>query len=330
MGTWGTGIYSDDTAEEVRDACKDIFAVYDVNEGCKILFQSFKELLEQDFIDNDCASFWYALSDWLWKHGMLTEFVKEKAVELLNEYAGVKDWEESGNEKDVAKHKKVLDSLKKQLLAPQPPLKKPKICLKKPKHKVGDIIIFKATDYHDEWDSAWKIQNIRPPFMFKSSIISKSKYKEINGYDAHGKHMAILCIGSEKMPHSKYIPDAFDEYSVYVWYNYLSESEPSVEQLNSCGFLPMVKWTMKDYNRSITDSITWVYQFSLMEESFRSDSYIEFESKSRGNIEEVNRFHQLFSKKNYLEDCYDELFLIWMFYTVFEEVSRAEMLHLNI
>ena len=32
MGTWGTGIYSNDIAEDVRDACKDIFALYDVAE----------------------------------------------------------------------------------------------------------------------------------------------------------------------------------------------------------------------------------------------------------------------------------------------------------
>ena len=33
MGAWGTGIYSNDTAGDVRDACKDIFGYYDVEEG---------------------------------------------------------------------------------------------------------------------------------------------------------------------------------------------------------------------------------------------------------------------------------------------------------
>lgn len=32
MGAWGTGIYSNDTAEDLRDTCKDIFAFYDVED----------------------------------------------------------------------------------------------------------------------------------------------------------------------------------------------------------------------------------------------------------------------------------------------------------
>lgn len=330
MGTWGTGIYSNDTAGDVRDACKDIFAFYDVEEGNQKLFDFFKEVLQQEYIDNDYASFWYALSDWQWKHGMLTEYVKNKTVELLSGYAGIKEWEESGNVKDVIKRKKVLDSLKTQLEKPQPPVKKPKLSLVKPKHKPGDIIIFKATEYVDEWDSSWHIENFRPPFMFASKLISNSKSENINGYDAHGKYMAILCIDSQKESHSEYITGAFDEYSVYVWYNYLSEVKPSVEQLSFCGFLPMVDWILKDFNRGITDSISWIYQFTLMAESFKANSYIEFENKKCRNKNEVNRFHQLFANKKYSKDYFGGFDLCGMFNTAFEEKNRMDLLNLKI
>ena len=33
MGAWGTALYSCDIAEDVRDACKDIFAFYDIKQG---------------------------------------------------------------------------------------------------------------------------------------------------------------------------------------------------------------------------------------------------------------------------------------------------------
>lgn len=46
MGTWGTAIYSNDTAEDVREACKDIFAVYGVEEGNQLLFEKFKDTVE--------------------------------------------------------------------------------------------------------------------------------------------------------------------------------------------------------------------------------------------------------------------------------------------
>ena len=36
MGTWGTGIYSNDTAEDVRDICQEIFPFVSVEEGIRI------------------------------------------------------------------------------------------------------------------------------------------------------------------------------------------------------------------------------------------------------------------------------------------------------
>lgn len=115
MGAWGTGIYSNDVAEDVRDVCRDIFAYFDVNEGNKVFFESFHEVLNQEIIDNECASFWYALADWQWKHGILNESVKAKALSLLKNYAGIKEWEEIGNKSDVRKRKAVLDRLAEQL-----------------------------------------------------------------------------------------------------------------------------------------------------------------------------------------------------------------------
>ena len=242
MGVWGTGIYSNDTAEDVRAACQDIFAIYDIEKGNQKLFHYFKEMLDNDCIDDDYASFWYALADWQWKHGMLTKHVKDKAMSLLDSYIGLEQWLETGNKADEIKRVKVLDKLKKQLQTEPRAFKKPKLSLASPKHKPGDVIIFQATDFVDEYDSKWHITDIRPAFIFASDNISKSKYENIDGYDAHGKYMAILCIGSIKAAHSEYVPEMFDEYSLYAWYNYLSESMPSINQLTTCGFLPFVKW----------------------------------------------------------------------------------------
>lgn len=332
MGAWGTGIYSNDTAADLRDTCKDIFAFYDVEDGNRRIFEIFAELIAQKQIDNDYASFWYALADWQWKHGMLTENIKEKAVTLLSDYAGIEEWEESGNKRDVAKRKRTLDLLRTQLQSPQPPMKKPKIHLCKPKHKTGDIIIFKATDYIDEWDSSWNNRFIRPPIIFRSAELSKSQYEDIDGYEAHGKYMAILCVGSEKELYSEYIPDLFDENSVYVWYNYLSAVCPSVEQLNTCGFLPMIVWKMKEFSNTVTESVSWVYRLTLTAESFKSDPYTVICSKLSHNENEVERFYRLLSQKPYSQDYYNEAAgtLTSVFDTAFEEASRAKVTGMKI
>ena len=322
MGAWGTGIYSNDTAGDVRDACKDIFGYYDVEEGNQKLFQQFEIETEPELIDDDYASFWYALSDWQWKHGMLNEYVKEKALSLLEVYAGIDDWIESGDKRDVLKRRQVLDKLKNQLQTQQPPLKKPKLTLAKPRHKIGDIIVFRAKCSGETY---WKKTAFTVPYFFKSPKISNSKYEDICGYDARGKYMAILCVGETQEVHSAYLPNLYDNYSVYVWYDYLSYDEPSVSDLEHCGFLPMVTFVKDGLNRSIIIKAEWGYKLMLYCEKFRKDKNIS-EFKKYTALTEVERFNFLFSQKNYSDHIFSDFDLAHMFSTAFEEKNRMELL----
>ena len=85
MGTWGTGIYGNDTAEDVREFCNEIFPLVSVEEGNRIVFREFKDILEDDLIDDDYASFWYSLADWQWKHGILCEDIRMKTIQLAGQ-----------------------------------------------------------------------------------------------------------------------------------------------------------------------------------------------------------------------------------------------------
>ncbi len=326
MGTWGTAIYSNDTAEDVRDACKDIFAFYDVEEGNKVLFEEFKEIINQGWVDNDYASFWYALADWQWKHGMLTPTVQNKALELLESYAGIDEWIEAGEKGNVEKRRKVLEKLKEQLLMPQNPLKKPRLSIAKPKHKPGDIIVFQAAESEKLY---WKKKAFSVPLVFRSKKISGSKYEDINGYDGRGKYMAILCIGKAEWRHSRYIPDIYDEYSMYAWYDYMSEKEPTVEELGQSGFLPMVNKQWKDFNRRITDYVEWTYSFTIELEKFKESDDISKIVKLY-SLSEVERFKRLFSQKNYSSYALGYFDLPHTFSAAFTEKNRMELLGENI
>lgn len=171
MGTWGPGIYSNDTVMDLRCDCNEIFAFYGVEEGNKVLFREYKEIVERNYVDDDTASFWYALADWQWKHGMLTEQVKKKALELLKEYAGLDEWIEAGNEKNTKKRKANLDALKEQLQKEQMPYKRPRVTLARPKHNPGDIVVFQYTDIREKW---WGRPDFYAPFYFASPVIAKS------------------------------------------------------------------------------------------------------------------------------------------------------------
>lgn len=327
MGTWGTALYSCDIADDVRDTCKEIFSFYDIEEGNKKIFSIYTEVIEQDYIDNEYASFWYALADWQWKHGMLTEFIKNKTLELLNIYAGLEEWIDTGNPKDIYKRKSVLNTLKAQLLSPQPPYKKPKMNIVHPKHKPGDIIIFQAPCYKELKNSSiWRIESFTVPLMFESPKFSESNFKDIKGYDAQGKYMAILCVGSVKERHSQYVDNIFDERSVYVWYDYLSVEKPTQDMLRSCGFLPLINWQLKDFNKNITKSLSWTYTFTLTCESFRVNREISEIFKLK-DTNEVERYRTLFSQKKYSLDYCGGFCLFSMFSSAFKEKNRAELIN---
>lgn len=320
MGAWGTAINSCDIAEDVRDACKEIYSFYDVEEGTKRIISAFQGISDQDFVDNEYASFWYALAHWLWKHGMLNQEVKEKALQLLDNYAGLDEWEGS----DVPNRKKVLDKLKQQLLQPQPDMKKPRLKVLKKKHAPGDVIIFKGGRLQF---NEWKFDTIYPSCCFESPKLQYSAFnlKDIERYSGNGKWMAVLCVGSIKEKHSEYIDDIFDEFGLYVWYDYLSYERPSLNDLKKCGFLPHVYEKMKDFNKRITEFAAWTYEFVLdpLYEKFKKSEEID-EILTLKGTDEAERYKLLLSYKDYPYYYYPySSSLVSDFSVIFQEKYRA-------
>ena len=308
MGTWGTGIYSNDIAEDIRDMCKDIFSFVDVKEGNSIILREYKEIIESDIVDDEYASFWYALADWQWKHGILNDEIRAKTMELLENYAGISDWEESASKADVKKRIAVMDKLKIQLTSPMPPVKLTKGKLLKPKHRVGDVLIFQTClsdeiKFGYDW---WEIKEVYKRYIFKKNMGSDNIDVLHPSFDAYNQYMAILCVGTEKKQHSPYLPNLYDEYSVYAYYDYISKDKPSLIDLQKCGFLPQIRMDMKDFNRHITEDIGWTYRFYLSLESFQllKDSGIKYLEKIHTE-EEIERFYSLINKKGYSSEIQD-------------------------
>ena len=331
MGTWGVGIYSNDTAEEVRDICNEIYPFVSVEEGNKIIFKEFEELLKTNLIDNDYASFWYALSDWQWKHGILSEDIRAKTMELLEINAGIEEWKESGGQVNSKKRITIMEKLKSQLNSPMPACTIAPVKLVKPKHKIGDIIIFRSCARNEDYyDNLWEIKNICPPLIFRDEQLSQSGDKIHPPFDAHEKYMAILCVGTKKIQHSSYLPDVFDEYSIYAYYDYISPRKPSLSELSSRGFLPMVFWNYKECE-DMVDYIGWTYTFNLLTETFRvsKNSAIKEVNKIR-SCSESERFYYMSDKKKYLTETQREFDLYHAFADFWEEKTRMNRLGITI
>lgn len=122
MGVWGTGLYSDDTARDVREDYKDILG--DGNPEPEATNQILKQW-EREISDPDTGPvIWLALADTQWNLGRLQELVKNKALQIIEEGSDLSRWQ--SDPKLVSKRKQVLARLRKKLNSLQPAEKKVK------------------------------------------------------------------------------------------------------------------------------------------------------------------------------------------------------------
>lgn len=122
MGAWGTALFADDTASDVRDDYKALLAEgYEGPKATTRLLRDWKaELADED----DGPLFWLALAATQWKYGRLESRVKVKALKIIDNESSLDRWTEEGNAKALKQRRAVLEKLRLQLLSPQPPVKK--------------------------------------------------------------------------------------------------------------------------------------------------------------------------------------------------------------
>lgn len=139
MGTWDTGLYQNDLSADVRDDyISKLKAGKSDEEALNEILEEYKEESE-DY--DEKYDFYLALADTLWKKGRLTDMLKGKALEILEEDKVSERWM---SEKIRKERIKVLDKLKEKLESPMPERKK--VPIHKP-YKLGweegDVYYFK-------------------------------------------------------------------------------------------------------------------------------------------------------------------------------------------
>ena len=122
MGAWSTSINGNDTAEDLKQEYTVAFWKFEVPEALRLL----DEHVRQNFDESDpeeWVNYYYSLADFMWKKGILTDEVRDKALAMIDSGFGLDLWEEAG-EKTLQSRKKVLAEFREKLLSPQPPKKK--------------------------------------------------------------------------------------------------------------------------------------------------------------------------------------------------------------
>ncbi len=144
MGAWGTAIFSDDTAADVRDAFTDFVAEgLSPSQATERLVRESAEILEDD---DDATVFWIALAATQWKLGRLLDDVRDRAVAIIDGGDNLRRWEDNSRS-EISQRKKHLAKLREQLLSPQPKPKKIQPFAKSSTDfRAGDVAVYRLDE----------------------------------------------------------------------------------------------------------------------------------------------------------------------------------------
>lgn len=139
MGVWGTAIFSDDLASDIRGDYRDALGEgLSGPEATKRILKDYESSLSDQ---DDSPVLWLALAAVQWKAGRLEPEVLEKALQVIDSGSDLKRW--TIGTKDYTKRKAALRKLREELLSPQPKAKKvAKRTLCECPWKVGDLLAY--------------------------------------------------------------------------------------------------------------------------------------------------------------------------------------------
>ncbi len=123
MGTWNTSITGNDTAKDLYIEYTAAFYKFDVEEALNRIDLYVRNEMFDESDEEEWCNYIYSLADFMWKKGILTDSVKNKAIEMIDSEFGLELWTEAG-QKTLNSRKQKLVEFKQKLLSPQPPKKK--------------------------------------------------------------------------------------------------------------------------------------------------------------------------------------------------------------
>jgi len=140
MGVWGTAVFSDDTASDIRGDYRDYLgAGLSGPEATARILAEYKSSLADP---PEAGVVWLALAATQWKLGRIEPQVLERALEVIDSGSDLKRWE--AGTADFAKRRAVLEKLRAQLILPQPAAKRvPKQIRSECDWNVGDLVSYR-------------------------------------------------------------------------------------------------------------------------------------------------------------------------------------------
>ncbi len=173
MGTWGTGISSNDDFMDVYGEIMDNF-----NKGISIktviqnIIKKYEDAFEDD--ENSLHNLYFAAAYAAWECGLYDNPLYQKVKEIIKSGSDIDCWRELGaSEIDLKKREKVLLSFLEKLSIPKENPKKPKPIKYKPTlFEKGDVLSIQLDD--GSYSGGVVLENIKSSEEFGSNFIVKA------------------------------------------------------------------------------------------------------------------------------------------------------------
>ena len=176
MGVWSSSITGNDTAQDLILDYKAAFFYFDVDTAVQKIDQYVRQMFDESD-EQEWCDYFYSLADFMWKKGILTDQIRNKALEMIDSGFGMDCWIEAGYEKE---RRKVLAKFRAQITSPQ--------CEPK-KIKLG----YHMEDYFEDGVYiAFKLKTLNKPF-----IGCETRQKEFESYnDKYVGYLVVSLKGS--------------------------------------------------------------------------------------------------------------------------------------
>ena len=211
MGTWSASITGNDTALDMIEEYKVAFSYFDVATGLQKLERFVRSNFDESDEDEWC-SYFYSLADFMWKHGILTDNIRDKAVQMVDSDFGIETWIEAGCEKQ---RRKELAKFREKILSPQCAPKKIKLSFIHPDDifEDGEVIAIQLKTAGKKYAPGYRFDLI-PAKQFQS-------------YD--NKYVIIQKAYSKEQHFSGVMPELCDRTAVFVLFKGIYDSPEDVD-----------------------------------------------------------------------------------------------------
>lgn len=208
MGAWSTSITGNDTARDLLSEYTVAFYYYGITEAPKKIDEYVRGIFDESDAEEWC-DYYYSLADFMWKKGILTDTVRNTAVNMIDCEFGLEIWAESGD-KILQKRKKVLAAFKEKLLSPMPDKKKIK-------PNIHTSTIFETGDV-----IAVQLQTAGKPYT-ESNVKNMS---EDAFHDLDGKYILIQKIRDTSSWKSSVVPEIHDYWATFRLFDGVYDTVP--------------------------------------------------------------------------------------------------------